>query len=57
MNNLPNNTYYNKDGILINTARNKNNTKLEIDILKDQIKLLQQELENVNQRINKLNNK
>lgn len=54
--NLPVDTYYH-NGILINNARNKNNIKSEIAELKNQINILQKELNNVNKRIDEFNNK
>jgi hypothetical protein len=54
--NLPNDTYY-LNGVLINNARNKNSVKSEIAELKNQINILQKELEHVNKRIDEFNNK
>lgn len=56
MNNLPNNTYYH-GAALINNNRDNNETKKEITILKQQIKILMEELNNVNKRIDEFYNK
>lgn len=50
---LPNNTYY-KDGALINANREKTQLKSRVVTLEQQVRILIEELNNVNDKLTKL---